>query len=647
MKRLGLIIFLLMAVKVTFADVKLPRLISDGMVLQRNVPLKIWGWASAGEQVTLRFKNKAYKVTTSDNGVWNINLKPLKAGGPYEMDIKGNNQIIIKDILVGDVWVASGQSNMELPMRRVEVLYPDVVKNANNPKIRQFGVQTSFAFTEEKDDFSSGQWKAVTPENILDFTAVGYFFAQSLYEKYQIPIGLIRVSVGGSPAEAWLSEEALHAYPHYLKLTQKYKNTSLVDSIRNKDNNIVDTWNNNIDKNDEGLKNKWFETEHDDTHWTNFSIPGFWDKQTFTKLAQDKNQNLNGAVWLRRDIYVTDEMLKSSALLVLGAIVDRDVVYVNGKQVGTTGYQYPPRRYPIPQGILKPGKNSIAIRVVSNIGKGGFVLDKEYALILGSNKIDLKGDWKIALGYASEPMPMGQTTFHYQPAGLFNAMIAPMLNFPIKGVIWYQGESNTGKYQEYKQLFADLIQTWRVRWKQADMPFLYVQLANFMKAQDTFKESNWAELRNSQLQTLALNHTGMAVTIDVGEWNDIHPLNKKTVGERLALAARKLAYHEKNIAYSGPIYKSMQVKNDEILLSFDHVNGGLLAKGAKLNEFYLAGADKVFLKAEAVISGKQIVVKHPKIKNPVAVRYAWADNPEGANLYNQAGLPASPFATDK
>ncbi|QEK51818.1 sialate O-acetylesterase [Pedobacter aquae] len=647
MKRLGLIIFLLIAVKVTFADVKLPRLISDGMVLQRNVPLKIWGWASAGEQVTLRFKNKAYKVTTSDNGVWNINLKPLKAGGPYEMDIKGNNQIIIKDILVGDVWVASGQSNMELPMRRVEVLYPDVVKNANNPKIRQFGVQTSFAFTEEKDDFSSGQWKAVTPENILDFTAVGYFFAQSLYAKYQIPIGLIRVSVGGSPAEAWLSEEALHAYPHYLKLTQKYKNTSLVDSIRNKDNSIVNTWNNNIDKNDEGLKNKWFETEHDDTHWTNFSIPGFWDKQTFTKLAQDKNQNLNGVVWLRRDIYVTDEMLKSSALLVLGAIVDRDVVYVNGKQVGTTGYQYPPRRYPIPQGILKPGKNSIAIRVVSNIGKGGFVLDKEYALILGSNKIDLKGDWKIALGYASEPMPMGQTTFHYQPAGLFNAMIAPMLNFPIKGVIWYQGESNTGKYQEYKQLFRDLIQTWRARWKQADMPFLYVQLANFMKAQDTFKESNWAELRNSQLQTLALNHTGMAVTIDVGEWNDIHPLNKKTVGERLALAARKLAYHEKNIAYSGPIYKSMQVKNDEILLSFDHVNGGLLAKGAKLNEFYLAGADKVFLKAEAVISGKQIVVKHPQIKNPVAVRYAWADNPEGANLYNQAGLPASPFATDK
>lgn len=647
MKRLGLIIFLLIAVKVTFADVKLPRLISDGMVLQRNVPLKIWGWASAGEQVTLRFKNKAYKVTTGDNGVWNINLKPLKAGGPYEMDIKGNNQIIIKDILVGDVWVASGQSNMELPMRRVEVLYPDVVKNANNPKIRQFGVQTSFAFTEEKDDFSSGQWKAVTPENILDFTAVGYFFAQSLYAKYQIPIGLIRVSVGGSPAEAWLSEEALHAYPHYLKLTQKYKNTSLVDSIRNKDNSIVNTWTNNIDKNDEGLKNKWFETEHDDTHWTNFSIPGFWDKQTFTKLAQDKNQNLNGAVWLRRDIYVTDEMLKSSALLVLGAIVDRDVVYVNGKQVGTTGYQYPPRRYPIPQGILKPGKNSIAIRVVSNIGKGGFVLDKEYALILGSNKIDLKGDWKIALGYASEPMPMGQTTFHYQPAGLFNAMIAPMLNFPIKGVIWYQGESNTGKYQEYKQLFADLIQTWRARWKQADMPFLYVQLANFMKAQDTFKESNWAELRNSQLQTLALNHTGMAVTIDVGEWNDIHPLNKKTVGERLALAARKLAYHEKNIAYSGPIYKSMQVKNDEILLSFDHVDGGLLAKGAKLNEFYLAGADKVFLKAEAVISGKQIVVKHPQIKNPVAVRYAWADNPEGANLYNQAGLPASPFATDK
>ncbi|WP_304068782.1 sialate O-acetylesterase [Pedobacter glucosidilyticus] len=647
MKRISLFLFLLIISHITLADVKLPRLIADGMVLQRNTVLKIWGWASIGENITLTFNHKVYKTVTNTTGKWSINLKTHNAGGPFEMDIKGNNHIIIKDILIGDVWVASGQSNMELPMRRVEVLYPDVIKNANNTKIRQFGVQTSYAFTEEKDDFSSGEWKAVTPENILDFTAVGYFFAQSLYTKYQIPIGIIRVSVGGSPAEAWLSEEALQSYPHYLTLTQKYKNTNLVDSIRKKDNIKVNTWNNNIDNNDEGLKNKWFEAEYEDSHWDNFSIPGFWDKQSFTKQAQDKDQNLNGVVWLRRDLYLTDEMLLKPALLVLGAIVDRDVVYVNGKQVGTTGYQYPPRRYNIPQGLLKPGKNAITIRVVSNIGKGGFVLDKEYALILGSNKIDLKGDWKIALGYASQPMPMGQTTFHYQPAGLFNAMIAPLLNYPIKGVIWYQGESNTGKYQEYRQLFADLIQTWRTRWKQPQMPFLYVQLANFMKAQDTFKESNWAELRNAQLQTLTLKHTAMAVAIDIGEWNDIHPLNKKTVGERLALAARKLAYHEKNITHSGPIYRRMQVKNDEIILSFNHVDGGLLAKGGKLKEFYIAGADKVFLKAEAVISGKQIIVKHPQIKNPVAVRYAWADHPEGANLYNQAGLPASPFATDK
>jgi sialate O-acetylesterase len=644
--RLGLIIILLLAIKATFADVKLPRLISDGMVLQRNSPLKIWGWAKAGEEVVVNFKQKSYQTIANHKGVWSISLKPLKEGGPYEMTIKGNNQIIIKDILIGDVWVASGQSNMELPMRRVEVLYPQEVKNANNSKIRQFGVQTSYAFTEEKEDFSSGQWKALTPESVLDFTAVGYFFAQSLYQKYQIPIGIIRVSVGGSPAEAWLSEEALKSYPHYLSIAQKYKNTALVDSIKNRDAKTVNAWNARIDENDEGLKNKWYESKFDDTNWDKFSIPGYWDKKTFTQAEQDKNQNLNGVIWLRKDIYITDDMLKTPTLLVLGAIVDRDVVYVNGKQVGTTGYQYPPRRYQIPQGILKAGKNTIAIRVVSNIGKGGFVLDKEYALVSGNQKIDLKGEWKIALGFASQPMPSGQTTFHYQPAGLFNAMIAPMLNYPIKGVIWYQGESNTGKYQEYKQLFADLIQTWRTRWNQAQMPFLFVQLANFMKAQNTFTESNWAELRNAQFQTLKLKNTAMAVTIDVGEWNDIHPLNKKTVGERLALAARKLAYQE-NIIHSGPIYKSMQLKNDEIILNFDHVDGGLIARGGKLKEFYLAGADKVFLKAEAIISGKQIIVKHPQIKNPVAVRYAWADHPEGANLYNQAGLPASPFATDK
>ena len=656
---LYLLFFLLVNISFTYADVKLPRLISDGMVLQRGGSIKIWGWADPGEKITLSFNKQAYKAATDASGIWTILLPAFSPGGPFHMDIQGRNYISIRNILIGDVWICSGQSNMELPMERVKEKYANTIKNSLNPNIRQFNMKTTYNFNGQQNDLESGNWIGADPKSVLDFSAAGYFFAKDLYEKYHVPIGLIKSSVGGSPAEAWLSEEALHRYPDYLAITQKYKNNLLVDSIKKKDQDVINSWNQLIDKNDLGLNGlkKWFDPIYDASAWDNTQVPGFWDKSMLFKFNHEEQhgatsghkdlQEVNGVVWFRKEIEIPASMTGKSAKLLLGRIVDRDEVYVNGRFAGTTGYQYPPRRYELPPGLLKEGKNIIVVRVVNNTGRGGFVKDKLYQLSAGNETIDLKGLWQYKLGYASEPMPGGETTFQYQPAGLFNAMISPLLNYRIKGVIWYQGESNTGRAKEYSGLFRGIIEDWRKHWKQGDFPFIYVQLANFMEPKSSPSESNWAELRDAQLKTLSVLNTGMAVTIDIGEWNDIHPLDKEDVGKRLALAAQKVAYGIENIVYSGPIYQSMRIEKKRIILSFTNTGSGLMAKGSgELKYFAISGPDKKFVWAKAIIKGNKVEVWNDAIPDPVAVRYGWADNPEGANLYNKENLPASPFKTD-
>jgi len=664
MKKTGFIfkslvgIFLLFQVSNALALVRLPRLISNGMVLQRDQKINVWGWASPGEKVSINFNNKKLSAITGEDGKWRMAFPAMKAGGPYTMQIDASNHISIKNILLGDVWVCSGQSNMELPMARVKVKYEKVVAESANPNIRQFNVSMRYSFKSRQEDLASGTWIEATPQSVLEFSAVAYFFAKELYQKYKVPIGLIKSAVGGSPAEAWLSEDALKSYPKYLELTSKYKDSLLVESIKKSDAEIVNTWNNNIDKQDKGLneEKKWFAPDYDASEWKTTTVPGYWDEAqlfSFNQAEQHSTspvgspmKNTNGAIWFRKEINVPASMAGKPALLVLGTIVDRDIVYVNGTFAGTTGYQYPPRRYALPAGLLKEGKNVIVVRVISNSGRGGFVKDKEYALKAGDQIIDLKGDWQYKLGYASAPTPGGGTTFQYQPAGLFNGMISPLLNYSIKGVIWYQGESNTGRPKEYQGLFSDVIKDWRSNWKQGDFPFLYVQLANFMNAKNEPSESNWAETREAQRKTLNLRNTAMAVITDVGEWNDIHPLDKETVGRRLALAAQKVAYGDKKVVYSGPLYQSFKIEGNKIILNFSNTGSGLAAKNGELKGFAIAGPDKKFVWAAAKIEGNKVVVWNDAVQNPVAVRYAWADNPDKANLYNKEGLPASPFGTD-
>jgi sialate O-acetylesterase len=539
---------------------------------------------------------------------------------------------------------------MELLMKRVSWNYPGEIAHSENKYIRQFYVPQRYNFHHPENDLSYSSlpveqagWRIASPENTPDFSAVAYFFGKYLYEKYKVPVGLINSSLGGSPVEAWISAGALKKFPKYLNEADMFKDSTLIKKIETVDNARINAWNTELWKKDEGNKdsrNMWYEPSLNTADWDSMGIPGYWADKT--KLGY-----VNGVVWFRKNINITSSMAGKPCKLILGRIVDADSVYINGVFVGTISYQYPPNRFDIPVGILRTGKNIIVVRVINNTGKGGFVPDKLYAIVTGDDTVNIEGEWKFRLGAVMPPLA-SQTFIRWMPLGLYNSMIAPLLNYRIKGVIWYQGESNTDRSAEYNELFSTLINDWREKWNEGNFPFLFVQLSNFMNPGNEPSESNWALLRESQLKILSVPNTGMAVTYDIGEWNDIHPLDKKDVGKRLFLAAEKVAYGNDNMVYSGPVYKSMKVEHNKIVLSFTNIGTGIIAKGGgELKYFSIAGADKHFVWAKAKIDGNKVVVWSDKILKPVAVRYAWADDPEGANLYNKEGLPASPFRTDE
>lgn len=622
------------------ADIRLPRLVSDGMVLQRDARVLVWGWADPGEQIELFFCGQHHETRTDEEGEWRIQLEEMSAGGPFTMVLSGGNRIEIGNVLVGDVWLASGQSNMELPMDRVAPLYGELMAGADYPGIRYFDVPDRYNFREPEEDLEGGEWTVVDSGTIGPVSAVAFFFARDLHRSQEVPVGIINAALGGSPAEAWISEESLKAFPGHYEEAQKFRDTALVERILREDRERIDGWHQLAAERDRGVEDGeilWIRPGVDTGEWSTMNVPGYWPEQ--------ESEPVNGVVWFRTGFQVPEGHAGQPADLELGRVVDADITFVNGERVGNTTYQYPPRWYRIPEGLLKAGDNTLTVRVTSEQGRGGFVPDKPYELRLDGHRIDLTGEWRYRIGARMEPLAP-QTFIRWKPLGLFNGMIAPLLNTSLSGVIWYQGESNVGAAEEYRELFPAMIADWREQWNRPDLPFLYVQLANYLAASDQPVDSEWARLREAQLETLAVPHTAMAVAIDVGEWNDIHPLDKKTVGERLALAARAGVYGE-DLVHSGPAYRSMEVRGERIVLSFDHVNGGLEARGGELREFAIAGADREFVRARAEIRGDRVVVWSNEVAEPVAVRYAWADNPDQANLYNRADLPASPFRTDE
>lgn len=622
----------------TFSQVKLPQLIRDSMILQRDTKINIWGWASPKEKIALKFNGKNIRTTTGADGKWLVQLPSMKAGGPYTMEISGKNKTLLKDILIGDVWICAGQSNMVHQMKLHAVRYADEIAKANFPEIRQFWVPNVTDLQHPVDDLPYGYWKSANPTDVLEFSAVAYFFAKKIYEKYHVPIGLINASWGGIPIESMMSEESLKDFPNILSTVQKNKDTAYINGFARR---ALANTGTRPRQEDRGVAEKWYDPNYLPKEWRPINIPGYWEDEGI--------KDLDGVVWYRREIDVPAAMTNVPAKVFLGRIVDADFLYVNGKMVGNTTYMYPQRRYQLPTDLLKPGKNIFVVRVINNFGKGGFVPDKPYSLIAANDTIDLKGTWQYKVGEVFLPRRGfgggGGINFQNQPTACYNAMIAPITNYSIKGFVWYQGESNTGRSEEYKKLQPAMIADWRKKWKQGDLPFLYVQLPNFMDYTYLPSESQWAEFRNAQRECLSVSNSAMAVTIDVGDWNDLHPDRKKDVGDRLALAALKLAYGE-NIIYSGPLYQSSTVEGNKIIISFTNVGSGLITiDGEELSEFAIAGEDKKFVWAKAKIEGDKVIVWNETISEPKYVRYAWADDPVNPNLYNKEGLPASPFGT--
>ena len=542
--RLSLAVLLcLCATSMVDAKVKLPALISDGMVLQREQPIKVWGTADAGESVQVKFlKNAtptgvkggklkvAYTVTADANGRWTLTLPAMKPGGPYILQV---NDIELKDILVGDVWLCSGQSNMELPVSRVTDMFRDEIAAYENTNIRQLKVPNIFNFHAPQADLPDYvAWKPLTQENVMNFSALGYFFAKAMYEKNSIPVGLINSSWGGTPVEAWISEEGLKEFPKYINDKRQYEDDAYLKSIKQTEGLSFYRWNTSLYRGDAGLHEAtpWYAANYNDKDW-----------KTVDLFSTDWGTNglnpITGSHWFRKEVEVPQDWNGKEATLRLGCIVDADSVYVNGTLVGTISYQYPPRIYTIPAGVLKAGKNTVTIRLISNNGYPHFVKEKPYKIICGNEEVSLQGEWKYRLGASMPPAP-GMMFFCYKPVCLYNAMIAPLQNYGIRGVLWYQGESNVDRRNEYAALLTVLIADWRSTFDNPELPFYIVELADFLSKDDISGRQAWAEMRKEQAKVAETNrNTRLIRNSDLGEWNDIHPLDKKNLGQRAAESA--------------------------------------------------------------------------------------------------------------
>lgn len=624
---------------VAFCQIKQPKLIVDGMVIQRHERFPLWGYAQAGDKITVTYKGKQLKAITNPEGIWEVTLNTGKAGGPYDITISADDEIkTIKNVLIGDVYVTSGQSNMELPMYRVAPLYSDEMETANYPHIRYFEVPQYYDFQRPKKDLPSGNWVQIDTSTISKVSAVAYFFAKEIHTDIGVPVGIINSALGGSPIESWLDEEALKSFPIAFAEAQQYKNQSYIDSIQQSDRERASKWYSEINATDTGLQENWKTKKNGFEGWNTMNIPGYW--------ADTDLGAVNGVVWFTKTFEVPSKAADKEAKVELGRIVDADSVFVNGEFIGNTTYQYPPRWYTIPADVLKEGKNRMTIRIINEQGRGGFVEDKPYELRLSDDTINLKGEWKYKLG-AEMPLLRSQTFIRWKATGLYNAMMNPLIHYPISGILWYQGESNVRNATAYDDLIKTMITDWRKKWNDQDLPFLAVQLANYLAASTQPTDSDWAVLRESQASILDLENTALAVAIDVGEWNDIHPLNKQAVGHRLALGAKKMVY-DQDIVYSGPKYKSHSIKDGKVRVKFETFGSDLKVDGKELNGFAIAGADGKFYWADAqVVSGNTVMLKNDQVAHPKYIRYAWADNPDTANLYNEEGLPTIPFRTDK
>ena len=623
------------------AEVKLPRIFSSNMVLQQGIEIPIWGWADKGERITVTFDKQSVRTQTDSNGKWMVKLPVQEYGGPHTLTIKGKNTIVFENILIGEVWICSGQSNMEWRVAQSNNAENEIA-TANFPKIRLYTVPKAVAQFPQ-DDISSGEWVECTPETVSNFSAVGYFFGRDIFNELNVPVGLIHSSWGGTVAETWSSAETISKDPDLKEKLTELQQMDLTKYQEEKMSQIRKILGGEIPEKDMGMENGqpvWSAIDFNDSSWKTIKAPMYWEQQGY--------MDIDGIGWYRKEIQLTEQETNANATLHLGKIDDSDITFMNGIEIGKTENLYDKERiYTIDKKYLKPGKNIIVVRVDDTGGNGGIWGDpKDQFLAIGNEKMDISGNWKFKISKAKVgAVNIGPNSY---PTLLFNGMINPILPYGIKGAIWYQGESNAGRAKQYQRIFQDMIKDWRTHWGQGDFPFLFVSLANFNPPVQAPGESDWAELREAQTKTLSLPNTGMALAIDIGEALDIHPKNKQDVGKRLALNALKVAY-KKDIVYSGPMYQTVEFKDGKAYITFSETGSGLMAKDkyGYLKGFTLAGADKKFQWAKAeIVDNKTVMVYSENINDPKSVRYGWANNPDDVNLYNGEGLPANPFRTD-
>jgi len=620
-----------------YAQVTLAKVFGDNMVLQRGIKIPIWGKSTPGANINATLGEIRVKATANRQGEWKVFFPAFKAGGPYKLSISESGRpgsgIELQGILIGDVWLASGQSNMEWSVKQAQDAVNEIAK-ADFPKIRLFQV-AHVKKLRPQEDVADGKWKICSPENVAQFSAVGYYFAKKIHLDQGVPIGVIQSTWGGTPIEAWTSREKLLSSPTTKAktmandtLTEQHFVKDSLDQARSWD--ILYHPYQNADK-------KIPQPGYNDAGWPVIEMP---------KLIKDFGIGpYEGLIWMRKKITLPETFSKANLTLYIGRPDVNYSLYFNGTEICKTVWNTNPgQHYAIPIKILKKGENTITLRLAMLWGIGGLnpPADEMY-ITNGKARISLAGTWKYQKDL--EPAMAKNRNYQYYPSLLFNSMINPLIPYGIKGFLWYQGEANDTAAYNYRKLFPMLIKDWRERWKQGNLPFLYVQLPNFKQIQPLPSESEWAELREAQALTLSLPNTAMACTIDIGEADNIHPGNKQEVARRLALAANKLVYKQDNIA-SGPLLKSFSKEGGRMRIRFTNAGNGLISKDAKaLTGFAVAGEDRRFHWAEARIEGNEVVVYSEKVPHPVAVRYAWADHPL-CNLVNSEGLQANPFRTD-
>lgn len=625
LKRITFVLLFVLPVSVLLGqDLKLPKLFGDHMVLQRDKQVRIWGWSTPGKDLSVTIDGRSTTTNVGEDGKWECMLPAHSAGGPYELVISGDETIQLEDIWFGDVWIAGGQSNMAWNLKSDVDNWQEEVADSDFPQIRFFTVPNTIAFSP-KEDVDGGSWLVANPENSPDFSAVAWFFAKHNHLEKDVPVGIIESNWGGTPAEAWTSADRLLELAAYEDETRKVLEPGIDWKSKLEENEQNNQERGKIFNSKEYLNSGVHESDFDDSSWETIQLPN--------------PKDFKDVVWLRKSFDWKGS--KKDARLSLGRLTINQTVFINGKKIDGSLHG---SVVEIPKGTLKKKNNLIAVRLINtwnNIVTVG--MDRELWIEDNDQHLDLAGDWKFS--NEIEPPVPEYIRYSQYPTVLFNGMINPIAGYTIQGAIWYQGESNAGRHDVYHELFSTMIGDWRTRWGQGDFPFLFVQLANYMARLDEPSDPDWARLRDAQTKTLALNNTGMAVAIDIGNEVDIHPRNKQDVGKRLWLAADKVAFGE-DVVYSGPVYESHQRKDAGVIVTFKEVGSGLKAAGPEITGFAIAGNDKKFYWAEGEIVGKnRIMLKSDKVGEPVHVRYAWANNP-ACNLYNEEGLPAVPFRTD-